>query len=159
MIGAFKQLADGGLSSAPEELLEVGLKANTRARGPNGSVMLDDLPNLDYRLDAAAQRLYVTADDSARAAKVVDISPKTTNDAQKPQSSYGSVMNYSLFASTNDLMDGAVKPFQGISGGFDARFFSPYGTLNQSFTANMSDGEMEGVKRLNTSWSFPTRRG
>jgi outer membrane usher protein len=154
MIGAFKQLADGGLSSAPEELLEVGLKANTRARGPNGSVMLDDLPNLDYRLDAAAQRLYVTADDSARAAKVVDISPKTTNDAQKPQSSYGSVMNYSLFASTNDLMDGAVKPFQGISGGFDARFFSPYGTLNQSFTANISDGEMEGVKRLNTSWSY-----
>lgn len=155
MIGAFRQLADGGLSATPEELGEVGLKANTKLREPNGSVRLKDLPGLDYRVDAATQRLYVTIDDSGRAAKIIDINPKATDEeTQKPQSSYGTVLNYSLFAGTNDLMDGNVKPFQGISGGFDARFFSPYGTLNQSFTANMSDGKLEGVKRLNTTWSY-----
>jgi outer membrane usher protein len=112
MIGAFRQLADGGLSATPEELGEVGLKANTEVREPNGSVRLEDVPGLDYRIDAATQRLYVTIDDSARAAKIIDISPKATTDeeAQKPQSSYGAVLNYSLFAGTNDLMDGDVKP-------------------------------------------------
>ena len=75
---------------------------------------------------------YGTLED---AAKVIDINPEPDKERQKPQSSYGAVLNYSLFASTDNLMDGNVKPFQGISGGFDARFFSPYGTLSQSFTA------------------------
>jgi outer membrane usher protein len=73
---------------------------------------------------------------------------------QKPQSSTGAVLNYSLFFSTDNLLDRDIKPFQGISGGFDARFFSPFGTLNQSFTASLSDGELQGVKRLNTTWSY-----
>ena len=44
--------------------------------------------------------------------------------------------------------------FQGISGGFDARFFSPFGTVNQSFTASLSDSELQGFKRLNTTWNY-----
>lgn len=156
MIGNFKQMTDGGLSVRPEELREVGLKPDGHAREADGSIRLDRLPNVEYRVDAATQRLYVTTDDSTRAAKVIDVNPKAEaqEGAQKPQSSFGAVLNYSLFASTDDLMDGNVQPFQGISGGFDTRFFSPYGTLNQSFTANMSEGELEGVKRLNTTWSY-----
>ncbi|WP_237143483.1 fimbria/pilus outer membrane usher protein [Phyllobacterium zundukense] len=153
MVGAFKQLPGGGLSVRPEELREVGIEPNESAAEPDGSIRVDRLPDVQFRIEAETQRLYITTNDEARAAKVIDINPEPDKERQKPQSSYGAVLNYSLFASTDNLMDGNVKPFQGISGGFDARFFSPYGTLSQSFTASASEGELQGVRRLNTTWS------
>ncbi len=154
MIGAFRQLPDGGLSVRPEELREVGMEPDADAAEPDGSIRVDRLPNVQYRLDAEMQRLYISTIDEARAAKVIDIDPKPDPESPKPQSSYGAVLNYSLFASTDNLIEENAKPFQGISGGFDARFFSPFGTLNQSFTANTSEGDLEGVRRLNTTWSY-----
>jgi outer membrane usher protein len=153
MIGAFKQLPNGGLSAMPDELREVGIEPKNAAAESDGSIRIDHLPNVQYRIDEETQRLYITTTDEARAAKVIDINPEPEKERQKPQASYGAVLNYSLFASTDNLMDGNVKPFQGISGGFDARFFSPYGTLSQSFTASASEGDLEGVRRLNTTWS------
>ena len=153
MIGAFKQLPGGALVARPEELREVGLEPNGKAAAPDGSIRIDRLPGVGYRIEAETQRLYFTTSDAGRAAKVIDINPEPDKERQKPQSSYGAVLNYSLFASTDNLMDGNVKPFQGISGGFDTRFFSPYGTLSQSFTASASDGDLQGVRRLNTTWS------
>lgn len=154
MIGAFKQYPDGGLSAMPDELQEVGLKPDKKAREKDGSVRLDRLPDVEYRVDTETQRLYVSTTNEARSAKVIDINPEQEKEKTKPQSSYGAVLNYSLFASSSDLMEGSIKPFEGISGGFDARFFSPFGTLNQSFTANASNGELEGVHRLNTTYSY-----
>ncbi|OWK20908.1 hypothetical protein AJ88_24235 [Mesorhizobium amorphae CCBAU 01583] len=64
------------------------------------------------------------------------------------------MLNYSLFASSNQLFEKDVDLFQGISGGFDARIFSPFGTLSQGFIAGYSDGEFGGFTRLNTTWSY-----
>jgi outer membrane usher protein len=154
MIGAFKQMPDGGLSVTPEELREVGMAPDPRALEPDGSISVDHLPNVQYRIDGQTQRLYISTIDKARVAKVIVIGPKPRDDFQEPQSSYGAVLNYSLFASTPNLIEKNTRAFQGIAGDFDARFFSPLGTLNQSFAANTSEDSIEGIRRLNTTWGY-----
>ncbi|MGX9147800.1 fimbria/pilus outer membrane usher protein [Mesorhizobium sp. 128a] len=154
LIGAFKQLPDGGLAATPDELREVGLKPIDAAIDANGLVRVDQLPDVSFQIDEATQRLYVRTTDEARSARVIDISTPEKQDRIKPQSGYGGVLNYTLFASTDDLMDRTAQLFRGVSGGFDARLFSPYGTLSQGFIASLTDGNFDGLTRLNTTWSY-----
>lgn len=154
LIGAFRQLSDGGLASTPDELQQVGLQPVEGAMGADHLVRVDRLPDVSYRIDEATQRLYVTATNAARSAHVIDIAPQGKQDRLKPQSGFGGVLNYSLFASINDLKDRTSQLFSGVSGGFDARLFSPYGTLSQGFIVSLSDGELDGFTRLNTTWSY-----
>lgn len=154
-IGAFMQLPDGSLTAKPDELEEVGIKPVKAAIRPDGSVHLNDLPGIEYRVVPELQSIYVTATDEARVPRKIDLdADRNEREDQKPTSSTGAVLNYSLYSSSNDLTDEDVKPFQGISGGFDARFFSPLGTLNQSFSTNLSNGGLQGFKRLNTTWNY-----
>ncbi|MGH6859586.1 MAG: fimbria/pilus outer membrane usher protein [Phyllobacterium sp.] len=154
LIGAFRQLPDGGLSAMPDELRDVGLEPQDGAREADGSIRLDRLADVEYRLEAETQKLYISTVNEARSARMIDVKPQPDKERPAPQAGYGAVLNYSLFASSDDLMQKDIEPFQGISGGFDARFFSPFGTLNQSFTANASEGDLEGVRRLNTTYSY-----
>ncbi|MER9232535.1 fimbrial biogenesis outer membrane usher protein [Mesorhizobium sp. M0622] len=154
LIGTFTEFADGGLAATPDELEQVGLKPVEDAIGNDGLVRLDRLPEVAFRIDEATQRLYVTTSNEGRAARVVDIRGTDKEDRLQPQSGYGGVLNYSLFASSNSFFDDDLDLFQGISGGFDARAFSPFGTLSQSFTAGYSDSEFGGLVRLNTTWNY-----
>jgi outer membrane usher protein len=154
LVGSFTQLPDGGLAATPEELQQVGLKPLDDATGADGLVRVDQLPDVSFRIDEATQRLYVTATNDGREARVVDVGGRETQDRLQPQSGYGAVLNYSLFASSNTLFDDDVELFQGVSGGFDTRLFSPFGTLSQSFIAGYSDGELGGLTRLNTTWAY-----
>ncbi|RWM08342.1 fimbria/pilus outer membrane usher protein [Mesorhizobium sp.] len=154
LIGTFTQLPDGGFAATPDELTQVGLKPVESAADGNGLIRLDRLPGVSYRIDEATQRLYVTTTNEGRAARIVDVGGGEKEDRIQPQSGYGAVLNYSLFASSNQLFEKDVDLFQGISGGFDARLFSPFGTLSQNFIAGYSDGEFGGVTRLNTTWSY-----
>ncbi|MGX5843067.1 fimbria/pilus outer membrane usher protein [Mesorhizobium sp. ArgA1] len=153
LIGNFTEMPDGGLAATPQELKEVGLKPPEGAADAGGLVRLDQLADVSFRIDEAAQRLYVTAANDSREARMVDLGLRL-QDRPAPQSGYGAVLNYSLFASSNTLFDGDNELFQGISGGFDARAFSPWGTLGQSFIAGYSDGRLGGFTRLNTTWSY-----
>lgn len=154
MIGTFRRGVDCGLAAPPQELRDVGINPARGRKLPEGRVCIDRLRDLEYRLDMQKQQLHVVADDAARAAKMIDMDPEPERERRKPQSSTGLVLNYALFSSSNNLLEREVKPFRGVSGGFDARFFSPFGTINQSFTASLSDGELQGVRRLNTSWNY-----
>jgi outer membrane usher protein len=154
LIGNFTQLPDGGLAATPQELKEVGLKPEADATGADGLVRIDRLADVSFQIDEAAQRLYVTATNDSREARMVDLGLRLQPDRPAPQSGLGAVLNYSLFASSNTLFEKDVELFQGVSGGFDARVFSPYGTLSQSFIAGYSDGRLGGFKRLNTTWSY-----
>ncbi|MER8896703.1 fimbria/pilus outer membrane usher protein [Mesorhizobium sp. M0676] len=153
LIGSFTQMPDGGLASTPQELKELGLKPPQGAVDTDGLVRLDQLADVSFQIDEAAQRLYVTAANDSREARMVDLGLRL-QDRPAPQSGLGAVLNYSLFASSNTLFDKDVELFQGVSGGFDARVFSPYGTLSQSFIAGYSDGKLGGFTRLNTTWSY-----
>ncbi len=154
LIGTFTQFPDGGLAATPDELAQVGLKPVESAKGSDGLIRVDRLPGATFRIDEATQRLYVTTTNEGRAARIVDLGRGEKEDRIQPQSGYGAVLNYSLFASSNQLFEKDVDLFQGISGGFDARLFSPFGTLSQNFIAGYSDGEFGGFTRLNTTWSY-----
>lgn len=153
MIGDFKQRRDGSLAATAGELREVGIRPPTGA-GDDELIRLGDLSDIAYRVDVLGQRLYVTASDDGRAARIIDVRTKQKRDIPQAQSSYGGVLNYSLFASSNSLSENDLDVFQGISGSFDARVFSPYGTLSQSFITGYSDGSLDGITRLNTTWSY-----
>ncbi|TDW20215.1 outer membrane usher protein [Rhizobium azibense] len=153
MIGTFRQQSDGSLAATADELRQVGIKPPEGA--PDDQLVeLNDLGDLSYRVDEGAQRLYVTATNDSRAPRVIDVAQKQKSEVPEAQSGYGGVLNYSLFASSNTLFEDEVNIFQGVSGSFDARFFSPYGTLSQSFLAGYSNGELDGITRLNTTWSY-----
>lgn len=155
LIGNFKQLPDGGLAATADELTEVGIKPDAATVDDSGLVRVDRLPSVAYEIDEAAQRLYVTTDnDQARAAKVIDADPADLDDRMNPQSGFGAVLNYTLFASSNTLFEDDVELFQGISGGFDGRIFSRFGTLNQSFITGYTDNRFDEFTRLNTTWSY-----
>jgi outer membrane usher protein len=154
LIGNIKQLPDGGLAADAAELEELGLKPLASAQTEDGLVRLDQLSNVSYRLDEGAQRLYVTAIDDARAAKVVDVGAQDKQDRLKPRTSPGAVLNYTLYASSNELFDDDIEPFQGISGGFDARIFGPLGVVSQSFITGYRDDDFENLVRLDTTWSY-----
>ncbi len=154
-VGTFEQLPDGSLTAKPDELEEVGIKPLKAAIRRDGSIHLNDLPGIEYHVVPETQSIYVVATDAARVPRKIDLdAERSERERPKPTSSTGAVLNYTLYSSSNDLTDADIKPFQGISGGFDARFFSPLGTVNQSFTASLSDGELQGFKRLNTTWNY-----
>lgn len=155
LIGNFKELPDGGLAATAEELLEVGLKPDDTARADNGLIRLDRLPDVRYEVNQPEQKLFVTTDTiAARSAKVIDLDQNRKKERLKPQSGYGAVVNYTLFASSNTLFEDETDLFRGVSGSFDARLFGPLGTLSHSFLAGYSDGRFDEFTRLNTTWSY-----
>lgn len=154
LIGNFRETPDGGLSCAVDEFTQVGLKPLESAIGDDGWVRLDQLPDVEYRIDEGAQQLHVETGVEGRSSRKFDLGAPVDEDRLKPTASWGGVFNYSLFATTNSLTSGESDIFQGVAGSFDARVFSPYGTLNQSFTAGYSDGEMDDFVRLNTTWAY-----
>lgn len=157
LIGSFERLPDGSIAAKPDELHAIGLRppAKNRTR-PDRFVRLDDLPGVTYRVDEAAQAIYVTAPDFARVPHIVDMHLHAHEDAVEPQRDWGSVVNYTLFASSDGAFLRDLETFQGLSGAFDARVFSPYGTLSQSMIASTGTGaqELAGLTRLDSTWTY-----
>jgi outer membrane usher protein len=154
LIGSFKQLPDGSLAATAEELREIGLIAEKRAADSDGLVRLDRLPGVSYRFNEAAQAIHITAPDAARAPHIVDVRPQNAGSILDPQRSYGGVLNYTLFASSDGAFWRDLKTFQGLSGAFDGRVFSPYGTFSQSLIATTAPPELGGLIRLDSTWAY-----
>lgn len=154
LIGAFRLRADGGLLADPDELRNIGLEPKDVAIDPEGLVRLDRLPDVVSRLDEQAQRLYVTTDNDGRSARIVDVGAREKQDRPKSRSGYGGVLNYSLFASADTLSGDEAFRFDGVSGAFEARLFSPFGSVEQSFIASYVDGDVQPFRRLNTTWTY-----
>jgi outer membrane usher protein len=154
LVGNFRETPDGGLLCAVDELSQVGIKPVASAIGPDGWVRVDRLPGVEYRLDEETQQIFVTTGIEGRSTNEINMAPGITEERIEPTASWGGVLNYSLFASSNSLTRDEGNLFQGVSGDFDARVFSPFGTLNQSFVAGYSDGELNDFVRLNTTWTY-----
>ncbi|KSV64858.1 hypothetical protein N185_34290 [Sinorhizobium sp. GW3] len=155
MVGHFQE-RDGNLYAEAKELQEVGLKSMEDARETDGLINLSKISGLSYALDEAQQSLNVTADMAVRSAKVIDLAPEEDSDGMPIRSDIGAILNYSLFAGTSNLTADEEDLVRGVSGSFDARFFSPYGALSQSFIAGYMDGQVDDFVRLNTTWSYST---
>jgi outer membrane usher protein len=157
LAGHFRRGPDGSLTCETAELTEVGIKADASAVDADGWVRVDALPGVEYRIDEATQSIHFTTGLEGRATRQIDLHGRPDEDRMTPTAGWGSVLNYSLFATTNSLSMQEEKDlgiFQGVSGSFDARIFSPLGTLNQSFQAGYSNGLLEDVIRLNSTWTY-----
>lgn len=153
LIGSFQQRPDGSLMTTPQELREIGLIPVEDAIGSDGLVRLGRLPGVTYRMDEAKQMIRITAPDLARAPHVINMRPQA-GDYIEPQRSYGGILNYTLFASSDGAFFRDLKSFQGLSGAFDGRVFSPYGTFSQSLIASTAAQELGGLTRLDSTWAY-----
>lgn len=153
LIGAFRQLTDGSLAATPEETRAIGLEPRREAIGTDKLVHIDRLAGVQYRIDEASQRIFFTVAETARAPRVIDLSPRRTAENPIPLTSFGGVLNYTLFANSDGTFFRYPLNLRGVSGNFDARVFSPYGTLSQSFLANSAVRQL-GFVRLDTRWTY-----
>jgi outer membrane usher protein len=117
-------------------------------------VRLNQLPGVSYRVDEAAQAIHINALDEARVPHIVDMRPQSGGPIPPPQRSYGGILNYTLFASSDGAFWRDLKSFQGLSGAFDGRVFGPLGTFSQSAIASTASPELGGLTRLDSTWAY-----
>src|ERR1019366_9655608 len=78
-----------------------------------------------------AQKIYFNVRDDRRLVKTFDA--HNPSDGIGPvRSDFGSVLNYTLFASSIKPLNNGAFAFSGANATLDARAFGPYGTLSQS---------------------------
>ncbi len=153
MIGNFKELSSGELAATGQELREVGIEPRGDSRFGENIFLLNELPDLVVAVDEAGQRLFVTVGHEGRAARTLDLSQDADDEGGAGRSIYGALLNYALFATSHSFERGQTGLLKGVSGSFEARLFSPHGTFSQSFLAGYTDGQLDGLTRLATSWT------
>jgi len=155
VLAEFVQEPDHGLTAMPDELAVAGLKSFDGARVATGQIALARLPGVSYRIDEPAQKLFVTAPDSARVTRTLDASYRARRERPEPRADYGALLNYSLFSATGALNDRDFGRLDTISGSFDARAFGPFGSISHSFIAGRTSYDwMDDVVRLRTAWAY-----
>lgn len=154
LIASFRRNADGTFSISPDQLRNIGLLPVKSALTPEGMVVLENLPGVTYRYDSVHQTIYIAAPDGARVTEVINARRKDTADLN-PVSGTGALVNYTLFGNwQNDKLLG-WPIYQGVSGNFDSRVFSAYGTVTNSFIGRL--GSIENVPaytRLDSKWTY-----
>ena len=171
LIGSFTMLDGNRLAAAPQELRELGLD-------PRGSsskaelVVLDQVFGLSYKYDESTQRVLITAPEELLAVKEYNL--RASQERVLVQSDWGGVVNYDFYSSAVSNVDGrpiaingvpfsingiptkfAPFTFNGASATFDARAFTPFGTLSQSAilrTASLND--RFDALRLNSTFTY-----
>lgn len=153
LIGSFKQSPDGSLLATTEEIRAIGLVPPSSGNSDR-LVPLTELPGVAYRLDQQTQSLFITAPDRALVPHTVNLRPGADDALPQPQRSYGGILNYTLFGSSDGSFWRDLKTFQGMSGAFDARAFGPYGTFSQSLIASTAAPSQENFVRLDSTWTY-----
>lgn len=154
MVAAARQDADGQLFMPADQLRGVGIAP--QVVDPDGYVQLGALSGVTFRYDEAAQAIHFDAENEARAARQIGKPLAVDEKPSAPalSSDIGAVLNYSLFVNFSSEKLFATPSYQGLSGSFDSRIFSPYGVLQNSFIATTSPSETYRSTRLDTSWTY-----
>lgn len=154
LVAAARRTTTGQISMPADQLRGVGILP--QVEDSDGYVPLDALKGVTYRFDEASQSIYFEAENEARAARKIGKHQETAEEDASPvlESATGAVVNYSLFANFTSDEILSVPSYQGISGSFDTRIFSPYGVLQSNFIATTSPAETYRSTRLDTSWSY-----
>ncbi|MEA3088679.1 MAG: outer rane usher protein [Caballeronia sp.] len=173
LIGSFSMLDGNRLAATRQELKELGLDPRGSA-SPDQVVVLDEMFGVSYRYEEATQRVLITAPEEQLAVKEYNL--RSVPELTPVQSDWGGVVNYNFFGSSVSNVDGrpiaingvplaingiptkftgAPIAFNGTSATFDARVFTPFGTISQSAilrTASLSD--RFDALRLNTTVTY-----
>lgn len=173
LIGSFTMLEGDRLAVTRQELLELGLNPRGYA-SPGDLIVLDQVTGLSHKYEEATQRILITAPEEHLAVKEYNL--RTAQELTPAQSDWGGIVNYNVFTSGVTNTDGkpvsingvpfaingipakftgAPMAFNGASATFDARVFTPFGTLSQSAilrTASLND--RFDALRLNTTFTY-----
>lgn len=154
LIAEVRQDADGTLAIEPEQLRNVGIEPAKEAIGADGLVDIARLPDVSFEYDESNQTIYFDVEYDALSARVIDAHEAGEAGKNEPSSSIGALVNYTLFASTggDDLSE--IWGFEGASGWFEGRVFSPLGVITNSYIASSSSNDFYGSTRLDTTWSY-----
>ena len=154
LVAAFHLAADGALTIAPDELEEIGLRADPASMGADGQVIVARLPGVGASYDAAAQQVRFTASPAALAPHRIEAAPRLA--AVPPVAEdMGVVVNYTVYAAGGGK--GRWR-FEGVSGLLEGRAFGPYGLISGAVLAR-STGPGRRVRRLETAWSWSDPEG
>jgi outer membrane usher protein len=152
LIASFIQLADLRMSARRAELAEAGIKVPGSGNGDE-LIVIENLPDVAYRYDESTQRIFFKLGDDRRVTRTYDLRG-SVNDIVPVRPDYGSVLNYTLFASSMKSIDTASFAFSGANASLDARVFGPYGTLSQSAILGSTTTQGVNALRLDTTWSY-----
>jgi outer membrane usher protein len=157
-VAAFRQAPDGSLSIEVDQLRNVGIKPADTAIMADGRVRIDRLPKVTFVYDSLTQTIAFTASDPERQPRIIDATAPRGGAAKKPrlqaQSSYGTLLNYTVVAASDNSETNGRMGFSGLSGSFEARAFSPFGVLGTTFIASTSDNRYYDTTRLETNWRY-----
>jgi len=117
LVASFLQRSDGSITVTPAELREIGLVSPD----DGDPVILDRVPGVEYVYDEAAQSIHFTVETEARATNIYDT--RKTDEPPAVRTDTGAVLNYNLFANTDDIVDAAGFAFAGASLSLDGRMF------------------------------------
>jgi outer membrane usher protein len=152
LIGTFTQLADLRMSARRAELTEAGIKVPGSGNGDE-LIVIENLSDVAYRYDEPTQRIYFNLGDDRRVIRIYNLRG-SVNDIVPSRPDYGTVLNYTLFASSMKPIDSTSFAFSGANASLDARIFGPYGTLSQSAILGSTTTQALDALRLDTTWSY-----
>ncbi|MFU8866011.1 MAG: fimbria/pilus outer membrane usher protein [Rhodobacterales bacterium] len=157
LITRFTALNDGALSADADELRNTGISPG--AHSVRGEVRLNDVPGLNWEIIAGDQEIHFDLNDSDRAARVISAARKEEESETMPrvEAGYGVVLNYDVSLAAEGAVGTQLDPL--AAGRFDARLFSPFGSLSHGFTLSDAGYGTATYRRLDTNWrsDFPER--
>ena len=152
LIGSFLLLDDGRMAVRENELQDLGIKAIS-PKAVDDLVILDALPDIRYRYDEQAQTISFSLDDGRRMPHVYDFAGSAAPTGPAV-SGFGSVLDYSLFASDSFDFDRERSYFDGASVTLGERLFSPFGVLSQTAIVGTTTARSFDVLRLDSSFRY-----
>ncbi len=152
LVASLTQYPDGKLAASRRELKGLGIQP------PDGgdhekAVALDELSGLSYHYDEPRQRLDLTVADERRVRHVID----ARGDMPAPseaRTETGFVLNYLAYATSITQQSKVLPTFSAASLQFDARLFSPLGTIAQTGIVGRTVNTATQTIRLDTTYSF-----
>lgn len=153
MVAAVRKGVDGRIAMPADQIRGIGINVEGLVSAPDDYIYLDQLKNVTYRLDEVSQSIFLEADDHSRLARKIG-KAKSKDEDLALTSSIGAVVNYSLLADLSGEKIITPQSYQGLSGSFDTRFFSPLGVVQSSFITTTSPSNIYAASRLNTNWSY-----
>eukprot|EP01037_Dinobryon_pediforme_P014295 gene14297-14418_t len=149
-IGTFVQFNGAEIGATRNDLEEIGLHVSA-GRSPTDIVMLGSIPQLKYDYSEPLQRISFTVPENLRAARVYDLGGAPTV-RMKGQSSWGALVNYDLSGAGGSGVGFRNFTYDGSTLSLDGKFFSPFGTVEQTAYATSSSGGGSNIYRLNTTF-------
>lgn len=153
LIAEFKQQPDGKLLITPDQLRNAGIDPSRQAQRSDGLVEISKLLGVLFVVDESNQSIHFSAEFGSLSTHIIQ-ARQSSNELSQIESSVGALVNYTLHATTGGVGMENMWAYEGVSGWFEGRAFSPLGVLSHSQIVSTSSHENYDSTRLDTTWSY-----